>query len=820
MSQESGINSTQKFGEQVQDIAVSSVDSELQFLPVPGDIAYGDVDHVPVWRVRFEVAAAKGVQFGLDINGEVIFGRSDRAPNLVDLAEYNAAELGVSRQHLKLLPTFSNLFAMDLGSTNGTNRNGRSIGRHIPSRLVSGDMLTLGKLMLIVRIEERPSFQTALLEHKSNLADAMSQIAKAITSQLDLDEVLNRVVETAMLLTSAGETGIWLVDEDTGELFLEAERGIEDEKVRRMRLPIGEDNLMAQVIKSGETRSAHRQPGEDRIKIKTHYLVEALVYVPIKLEGVTLGVVAAVHRDPGRRFKDRDELLLEAIADFAAIAIQNARLYQSTDMALRQRVQELSSLNRVARAVTASLDLDRAYYVLVDQINKHWPVEVVHLYLADRHQKTLRLHQIGGDHDDADVIPVGRGILGKAAQLRTVSAFNKAREHPDFDESIDALAVQDVQSIACVPLRVQDRLVGLLALFNRLGGTFSMEDSTLLDALANPVTTAIENARLFEESERQRAAILATARTFSQPLIILDERGDITVANQAADRILSTHMADVFTGISEGVGKTAEISVGDETYLSTVDRLPGIGTIVLMQDITYVQQLEQNRSELVHMLSHDLKTPLNSILGWADLLRADIPAEKRASYVDILTTSAERMLALIDRMLRATTEADIVQLNRNPCDLGEIVASALKDTKGAAVHKSIEIRFEQSGQAYPILADGTRLYHLVLNLVDNAIKYSFDNTMIRLSLEYSDDEIALRVEDEGPGVSDDDMPHLFEKYYRGTHAKRYPGTGLGLSVVWAITEAHGGKVSVDNKTEGGTVFTVSLPAELRVQTPE
>jgi two-component system NtrC family sensor kinase len=792
------------------------VQPDVEFRPVPDNVAYDEASHLPIWRVHFEVASQPGIQFGLDINGEIILGRSNKEPDQVDLNPYEAAELGVSRQHLKLLPTFSNLFAVDLGSTNGTRRNGRSIGRHIPSRLVSGDMLALGKLILIIRVDERPSFQTAILEQKSNLADAMSQIAKAITSQLDLDEVLSQVLETAMLLTSAGETGIWLVDEETGELFLEAERGIEDEKVRRMRLPLGEDTLMGQVISAGETRQAQRQPGEDRIKVKTHYLVEALIYVPVKLEGVTLGVLAAVHREPGRRFKERDEQLLEAIADFAAIAIQNARLYRSTDLALRHRVQELSALNEVAHAVSASLDLDQVYQVLVDQVNRNWPVEAVRLYLAVSGQTELHPHQAQVEGAIIPSIPVGKGIIGKASLLEEASAYENIQANPDFDERFDSCGLQGLRSIACVPLRAQGRLVGVLALFNRVDGAFSVEDTDRLKAFANPVATGIENARLFEESERQRAAILVTARTFSQPLIILDERGDVTVSNQAAERLLKTHMADLFAGISEGVGRTTEIAIGDETYLTTVDRLPGIGTIALMQDITYVQQLEQERSELVHMLSHDLKTPLNSILGWADLLLADVQREEREGYVVNLTNSAGRMRDLIDRMLRTATEADAVQLNRRSCDLSQIVSQVLKDAEGAAMYRSIALSFEQSGKAYPIMADETRLYHLVLNLVDNAVKYSYDNTIVRILLDFTEQLITLRVQDEGPGISEHDMPHLFEKYYRGTHAKRHPGTGLGLSVVWAIAEAHGGRVMVANKPKVGTEFTVILPGGLRL----
>jgi signal transduction histidine kinase/pSer/pThr/pTyr-binding forkhead associated (FHA) protein len=798
----------------LQDEALT--EPEVTYRPVPDDIAYGEVEDLPVWRVRIDLTSDPARRFGLDINGEIILGRSSDVPNLVDLSAYDAAELGVSRQHLMLRPTPPNLFAIDLGSTNGTLRNDRPIGRHAPSRLLNGDTLTLGTLQFVVRIVERPSLQTALLKRKSSLADAMTQIAKAVTSQLDVDEVLNQVAETAMLLTTADETGVWLVDEDTGELFLEAERGIEDEKIRRMRLPISEDTLMGQAITTGKPQRAHRQPGEDPLKVKTHYLVEALIYMPITLGGVVLGMLAAVHRQVGKQFKKRDEQLLEAIADFAAIAIQNARLYQTTDRALQRRVQELSAINQITHAVSRSLDLDEVYDVLVKQIDKHWPAEAVHLYLLDERENTLFRHQTRTDADDIRLFPVGRGILGKVAQGGEAFVSNEVQAHSDFDANIDAFDGQDLYSMACVPLCVQNQVVGVLSLFNKVEGSFASEDMDLLKAFANPVGTAIENARLFAESERRLATISATARTFSQPLLILDAYGDVLVANRAAKRILETNMPQLFAGISSGVGHTTEVAIGDRIYLSTVDHLPEVGTIVIMQDITYVQQLELDRSEFVHVLSHNLRTPFALILGWADMLRGDLTPEKKDEFIDNLTASAGRMLNQVDQMLHIVTEADAVQLVKQPCDLGQILSTVVKDLKGMVVYKSITLSFEKSGHVYPIWADETHLYHLVRNLVDNAIKYSPNKTTITVQLDFSELVITIRVQDEGPGIPKEEMPYIFGKFYRGVQAKNHPGTGLGLSVVRAIAEAHGGSVDVRNISEGGAAFTVKLPGSLRL----
>ncbi len=792
------------------------LEPEVDYRPVPQPNVVAGASQVPVWRVRFDLATDPSKRFGLDINGEVILGRGGETPEMVDLNPYEAGELGVSRRHLALRPTTTALYVIDLGSTNGTLRNGRSIGINTPYPLVNGDTLTLGRLQFVIRIIERPILQTAPLERKLELADALQQIARSITSQLDLDEVLNQVAETAMTLTSAGEAGIWLVDERTGELFLEAQRGIEDEKIRRMRLPIREDTLAGKVINTGKPLRASRQPGEEAIKVKTDYLVEALVYVPIALGGVTFGVLAVAHREPGKRFRERDERLLLAIADFAAIAIQNARLYQATDQALARRVKELSALNELSHTVSSSLDLERVYRVLVEQMSKHWPVAAVRLYLLDKTGESLYVYTSATEPDGNVSVPVGKGILGSVAQSGEVIVTNDAHSHPCYNPLYDQLGNQAPQSMACVPLRIQERIVGVLSLFNKTDGPFSDDDVSRLQLFANPVATAIQNARLFAESERQRAAIQITAQALSQPLLILDDDGEILISNAAAREIVSAHMATLFDGLSSGVGRTTELQIGNRTYLTTTEHSPEVGTIVVMQDITYVKKLERDRLEFTHTLSHDLKSPLTSIRGWAQLLQKVVPLDERSTrYIQQIVAASDRLLSMINQLLESA-ESEASPMEFKPCDLAAVISRTINHVEGAALTKDIRISFEQTGKPYSITGDETRLYHMVLNLLDNAIKYSPQSTQVGVKLDFGDSAITLQVWDEGPGIAPEDMPHIFEKYYRGRGAATTSaGTGVGLSSVLVVAEAHHGKVTVRNRPERGAEFTVTLPASLR-----
>lgn len=764
-----------------------------------------------MWRVRFILASDPRRQFGLAINGEVSLGRAiggESSRDLIDLTRYGAGESGVSRRHLMLRPTATNLFVIDLGSTNGSKRNGRSIGVKTPYSLVDGDSLALGRLRFLIDIVDRPSLAEAPREQRVDLADALLEIAKSITSQLDLGDVLNQVVETAQALTAAGETGIWLADEETGQLLLKAERGMEDRGTRRLNLPSSADTHVGEVMRTAKPLRISREPGEDEVKVKTGFLVEAVAYVPIGLGGVTFGVLAATHREPGKKFSERDERLLDAIADFAAIAIQNARAYQVTDAALQRRVRELAAINKLAHTVSASLDLDQVYEVLVEQVNEYWPVDAVRLYLVDQDARRLLPHRAGSP------LPLdgNSGIIRKVAREGEMIVTNNLSSHPDYHPQIDNANGAAPRSLACAPLEVQNRVAGVLALFNKADGPFTEEDGVRLRSFTNPIATAIENARLFAESERQRAAIQATARTLPQPLLILDDAGQILIANQSARDILDTHMSQLFEGLSSGVGRTTEIVIGDDTYLTTTQHVEQVGTIVVMQNITYVKKLERERSELMHTLSHDMKTPLTSIIGYAYVLERTAPLDERGQhFVGQVHQAAERMQEMLVHLLRTVDDTSAVQMDMGACALVPLVEKVIRDTEGAALKKSIQLLMEQHGTASLITADKTRLYHVILNLVDNAIKYSPAETEVTVHLNFEPNQVIIKVEDEGPGIPPEDLPHLFEKHFRGHHTQDEKGSGMGLYLIRGTVEAHGGTISVRNRPEGGSVFEVILP---------
>ena len=796
-------------------LAPSDIPSEpeIRYTPLPHRSAEHAGKKRPVWRVRFEVLSSPGKRFGLDINDEIVFGRGMDSTNIVDMTPFMGEELGVSRRHVILRPTPANLLAIDTGSKNGTLRNGQSIGVNNPLPLNDGDTISLGRLQFSIHIIDRPP----LAPERTGVVEVLSEMLSAIASQRDLPQVFNRITEAAMQLTQAGETSIWLVDEQTGELYKEAERGPDDTHTQLKRIPPESDSPAIRVIRTGQPLIEHREPGQDKIKIKTSYLVEALLFEPIKLGGVTIGVLMAVHRSPGQSFNQEDERLLRAIADFAAIAIQNARQSTLTDEALNRRVSELAAVNELTGAVSSSLDLGKVRDMVVRHVQTHWDVEDVILWLEDENDGNLYPF----NEDEETVTRIIRNAGGQVeAIIRDVQETHQPKaadflgQEGQVAGSGKRATIQiQARSIACIPLLIQGRVIGILSLFRKKSGMFSADDLDRLQAFANPVATAVENARLFQQSERQRAAIQATANALLQPLLILDENGDVLISNQPAQEVIEQHMAELFNGISRSIGSTTEIVIGERTYLTTSHHTPAVGTIVVMQDITYVKKLEADQAQFVYTLTHDLKSPVTSVKGYAQLIEQVTPLEEKGKhFVDQIVFSSDRMLEMIAQMLKVASQVDSITIQHQPTDMQTVIERALTDLEGAIVSKGIQVDLKTPVNGLIVLGDEDRLYHMVLNLVGNAVKYTPNDDAIRISLTYDDTGVQLRIQDHGPGIPEEELPHVFDKYFRGKNAQKLPGVGLGLSVVKSVAEAHGGKVGVKNISRGGAEFIVLLPA--------
>lgn len=342
-----------------------------------------------------------------------------------------------------------------------------------------------------------------------------------------------------------------------------------------------------------------------------------------------------------------------------------------------------------------------------------------------------------------------------------------------------------------------------------------------------------------EESEKQLNSILSN---LVSGVVLIDDKGKVDLTNHATERFLSKHTSKIkgreYTyvfgplGIDHLIKTVIEDNVKrhDEAHIYfPEERILDVhiapyysqnwhqrGAIIVLHDITDIRRLEKMRSEFVANVSHELKTPITSVKGFAEtLLSGDVPDETTAKqFMQIIYDESERLNRLITDLLELSKiEKQAMPLKITAVNVNEIIENSTKTISKFARDKNLTLHLPDDEKPVYVEADIDRLGQIVLNLVANAVNYTSDNGDIYIDAEERSSKIVLSVKDTGMGIPEEALDRLFERFYRVDKARsrHSGGTGLGLAIVKHLVESHDGKIYVNSKEGIGTTFTVELP---------
>jgi two-component system phosphate regulon sensor histidine kinase PhoR len=348
---------------------------------------------------------------------------------------------------------------------------------------------------------------------------------------------------------------------------------------------------------------------------------------------------------------------------------------------------------------------------------------------------------------------------------------------------------------------------------------------------------AVELESKFKNLEQDQARIDAVLSYMNDGVMILDQFGYVVFTNLAFQKIFNVEgdqtigqkinrvipyyqIIDLWeefesTGLYQGslielseFGKLIQVNIFPFETNTTKQ------SILIFQDLTKLRQLETVRRDFISNISHELRTPLASLKAIAETLQIsalDDPTAAR-KFLEKMDTEIDSLTLLVNELLELSRiESGQVPLEMVPTSAWEILSNAFERMKILAEKEKIDLTAKKQEGQYSILADPPRLTQVLVNIIHNAIKFSSKGGKIRCSLHYQEGKAIFRIRDNGIGIPREDLPRIFERFYKSRRVKKGAGTGLGLSIAKHLVEAHGGEIWVESQLGEGSTFYISLP---------
>lgn len=686
----------------------------------------------------------------------------------------------------------------------------------------------------------------------SRLQVAAESLSRAVSPDDVLDAVLTAGVEAA----SARAGMIAVLSEDGKELVPIAWRGYRSGLAEQWsRFPVAADYPLSEAVRSGQPvfltsrdERLQRYPALETGPEPTF----GLVCLPLIVEEETIGGLVFSF-DSDQEYDEERRGLKMALARQAAQALQRARMYE----AIRLAEGRVSFLAEASELLSRSLDyrdqMPRLAGIAVPRLADWCVVDVL--------DESGEIERVAVAHKDPEKTKWGWELQrrfparkddpsGVARVLRTgepellpeipPEALEAAiAERPELADVIEKLGAR---SWLCVPLKGHDRVLGAITLVTADSGrTFTQADLALATALAGRASVAIENALLYREAERRGDA--ARALTYVGDAVVLVDRNQvIRYWNRAAEALLEVpegwaHGAaadDVVPGwetiaalaepAEEGTGKVARsvtvpiVISGHERWFSVAAVDFGEGCVYALRDRTDEHALEQARTDFVATASHELRTPLAAVYGSVRTLRRrdeQVSAGDRELLLEVIERETGRLTAIVEQILVADQlGSDALPVGAEPCDLRSLADEVISAARVRAPD-GIAVELEAPSELPPVRADGDKLRQVLVNLVENAIKYSPDGGSIVVRLDADNGTGRIAVSDPGIGIPMGDQQRIFEKFTRLDPGltRGVGGTGLGLYITRELITRMGGTISVSSAPGRGSTFTVELPVE-------
>jgi signal transduction histidine kinase/putative methionine-R-sulfoxide reductase with GAF domain len=667
-------------------------------------------------------------------------------------------------------------------------------------------------------------------------ATALYKVSNLLMRTLNLDQLLKQVLDILQKSFGYLDCAILLVDEQAEELEVKAARGYLQETAGKVRLKTDQESIVNWVV-AHKTALNVPDVSRDSRYIGTEKTRSEMA-VPMMAGDRVIGVLD-VQRSEVNGFNEDDLRVLSSVAAQAAIAVERAWLYSAE----RRRVQESLTLLAIAQALSSTLDLTEVLKLVACSTAQACHANRCSILLLSQDRKELvpLMSQFASGEVDRELWAIFKERYAQAAdEFPIIQEVIRKRKPVILDGPAMSVMPQEwiepfgIFSLLMVPLISKDEVIGLMALDHvEEGRHFTDEQVNLAITIGTHAVMAIENARLHSTIAEERAKLEAIIGGTNDAVIVTDAQNRVLLINQAAQSAFDVEtMLEVGKPLEEVVSnerllalfarpeameevRTEEIPLSDgRTLYASLTPVAEVGRITVMQDITYLKELDKMKSDFVATVSHDLRSPLSNVSGYASLLpEAGELNETQEEFVERIKASVKIMITLINNLLDLGKIEAKVEMEVKPCQLVTVINQAVESLKQQAKAKEIVLQLDLPPELPLIQGNQVRLDQVVSNLIGNAIKFTPERGMVTVSGRGEKGEVVVEVKDTGIGIAPEDQIHLFEKFYRvrSRETSGIEGTGLGLAIVKSIVEGHGGRVWVKSQLGKGSTFGFALP---------
>lgn len=702
-----------------------------------------------------------------------------------------------------------------------------------------------------------------------------------LTTNFDEDAIFNHATQKLSEVTKASSAIFWKYNKGFGFLFPKyfyfLEGGNAGEPREKDMIFLNKESFLSQLIAAGKIQSIENVLLNDKIAASTRDIFSKLNYhhiliIPLKIHGEITGALIVNKYQDRERFNIWEIHKAEEIFKRTQKVIEDANSVKEANLKLKQlsRIFELGNeiklnlslkeiLARITGSLRKTLGWNDVLILLRDEFGENFFASNI---VGFNRQKRLPFdftQKIPVESFNSTLVDLGERI-GNTYFLQQSRAAAKANGKPEQPLDTPTVVEWKDSDLLIIPIETRNKVLGYMVVHDPVDRLRPSREKVIsLEYYANQAAIAVENSTLYEELLASQTRYRSLAETMSIGLVTCDKKGVVTYANPALQQLLAyeenelvgNSLINFFPEDSHGsledvttqllattddterledlefdiISKTEEVIPISALAFPFYERRKKIGYFLIVNDLRMIKRMERMKADFNSMIVHDLRSPMNVIQGFLELIRNRVVGEintEQEELLDIAKENVKKVLALVDNFLVASKlEVGKFTIEAKLDDLNGLIRRQVENHKVLVKTKNIKIDVELDRDLPLLPFDSMRIDQVLNNLLSNAMKFTPENGNITVNSHQEKEMVdgqeetfvRVSVKDTGVGIPVDKLPHIFDKYEQvdENQAFNVRGTGLGLSICKEIVSLHGGRIWVESAQDAGSEFIFLLP---------